>query len=303
MKKSPVYLCLLSFVLAWPVTRAFAADDAAKLPRNQRIDLIVVSEQSKTGADASQKSASSAPAVLLVDGGFIEAGDAIAGQTEPKADAVKSHIQDALQAANLSAVTDGSTASTIVVYTWGTLRPQYQPTVSGTHIAPNLKARLSLVAPWKTVADIEQEIVSHRVTNFSTGGFLTHPSWRDAMDFARDARYFVIFTAYPADATNAMQAVPLWRTTLSTQETSSSMDRAVYSLAGAAGKYLGKEMKSPENTYAALITSTPDAAKNSNAQVASGNSSQSDLVQQLVKRERDRASGEFGQKNDEKDVW
>lgn len=302
MKKSPLFLCLIGLLIQ-PVAVSFSADEAAKIPRNQRIDLLVVSQQSKSGAEADKKSSGAGPAVQLIDGGFIEAGDAIGGQTEPSSTVVKSHVMEAMHEANLSTATDAGAADTIVVYTWGTLRPQHQPTVSGTHIAPNFKARLSLVAPWKTVADIEQEIVTRRVTNFSTGSFLTHPTWRDAVDFARDGRYFVTFTAYPSNAANGADAVPLWRTTLSTQETSSSMDRAVYALAAGAGKYLGKDMKSPMNTYAALVGSNSDAKTASSSETTSATSSDSDLVKQLVKRERDRASGEFGQKNEEKDIW
>ncbi|HEU5078242.1 MAG TPA: hypothetical protein VFT72_03480 [Opitutaceae bacterium] len=308
MKNTPTYLALLAFSVFQPAAALFAADAAANLPRNQRIDMLVVAEQSKNGAELAKKSSDTKPTVFLVDGGYIEGGDPIAGEKPPSADTVKSNVLEALHNANFQQAPDAASASVILVYTWGTLRPQWQPTVSGSHIAPNLKARLSLVAPWKTVSDIEDDIVTRRVTNFSTGSFLMHPNWRDAIDFARDARYFVVFSAYESNITNGAEAAPLWRTTVSTQETSTSMHQGVASLAASAGEYLGKDMNSPKNTYAARVTLSPTSVSSTapaQADVAekASNANSSDVIKQLVKRERDRVSGEFGQKNEEKDVW
>jgi len=280
------------------------AADTARPAHERKIDIIVIAEQSKRGEELAKAVTSSPPTYAAYDAGYVEAGDPIAGEHPPSADVVADRVRQALDQAGFRNSSEEPAPTYVIIYSWGLLRPERRPDIGASRIDPNLKQRLSLVAPWHTVSDLEQEILTRRVTHLSPTFFVDRPSWRDAFDYAHDPRFFLIVTAFEGRNVNNT-STPLWRTTLSTQETRTSMAQAIPTLAAAGASYFGKDFNDPHYERPVVDVSAPAAASAATANMVARATAMmpSDGLRQLLKKEHDRASGEFGPRDDEKGVW
>lgn len=278
-----------------------AAPIAASAADMRTLVVAERSNQQKTPAADTGAPAS----VVVYDGGFIEAGDAIAGDKKPEPAVVASAFSQALQQANLQTAPEAAPGSLVLIYHWGVLRPRQGTRVLGTRIDPNFKARLSLVATAVTVRDLEQEMVTRRLTPVSSSTFFNRPAWRDALDFARDPRYFVVISAYDvATLKENAKAAPVWRVEVSTQETSTSMANAIPALAASGGKYLGKDLDRPETARAPRFAAGKQSKEGSSAEPANFSRTPDEpVIRDVMKREHDRAAGEFGPEIVEEGWW
>jgi hypothetical protein len=262
------------------------------------IRTLVVAERS-TGQKTPAANAGATASVSVYDGGFIEAGDSIAGDKKPDAAAVAAALSHALREANLEPSAHAAPGSLVLIYHWGVLRPRQGPHVVGTRLDPNFKARLALVATAKTVRDLEQDMVTRHIVPQSSAIYTNRPSWRDALDFARDPRYFVIISAYDvASLKENAKAAPVWRVEISTQETSNSMANAIPAMAASAGKYLGRDLDRPQTARAALyegVKASSGASGATSTEPADFSRTPDEpVIRAVMKREHDRAAGEFG---------
>jgi len=209
---------------------------------------LVVAETIPHDSPAAIGSASAIPS-LVIDGGYIEGGDPIAGDRAPTPMAVAAAVSSALRTHGFSIENGQATASPVQVltYHWGVLRRRHWRDISLSNLNSNLKARLSLVARYDTVRDLEQYLLADRAMHGASHAVLDQPTYLDARQNAEDPRYFVILTAYDLNALKNRQAVPLWRVKLSALENTGSMANVVPALAAASGPYLGQNLSRPES--------------------------------------------------------
>src|ERR1700691_1633192 len=107
---------------------------------SNNIDMLVVAE-TPNGGPSSQ---GTPVAYAAFDGGYIEAGDPIAGDTPPTADQVSQSLRSAL--ANQSFQAGGSSPSVVLTYHWGVLRIDHRQIRVPYGIKTNLEARIELVS-------------------------------------------------------------------------------------------------------------------------------------------------------------
>ena len=83
------------------------------------------------------------------------------------------------------------------------------------------------------------------------------------------------------------------------------MAQAIPTLAAAGASYFGKDFNDPHYERPVLDVSAPAAASAATANTVARATAvmPSDGLRQLLKKEHDRASGEFGPRDDEKGVW
>jgi hypothetical protein len=222
----------------------------------------------------------SSPSYALYDGGFIEGGDSIAGETPPAPDAVRRAVAQAAQTAGFTAAADKGAADMLLIYHWGGLRPDSTPRARSFHIEPNLRARIALVASARTLRKAEDFFRGPRPP-------YVEPDLRDAFELSHDASYFVIVSAYESSALARHEEKPLWRVRVSSLTNAGSMAEVVPALASAAGPYLARDLARP--THIKLST-TPVVAPATSA--AAPVAEPDDFVRSLARHEHEVFSGE-----------
>ena len=107
---------------------------------SDNFEMLVVAETAK---DAPQ--AQTGPiAYSAIDGGYIEAGDPIVGDTPPTADRVRQALFDALKEQGFEA--NRTAPAVLLTYYWGVLRIDHQEIRLPYGIKSNLNARIRLVS-------------------------------------------------------------------------------------------------------------------------------------------------------------
>jgi hypothetical protein len=291
---------LLSAALALPLHAANNADNK----KEHTFLGLVVAEQ--PGRDSASTIGSSSPTPSLVfDGGYIEGGDPIAGEHPPTPQAVAAGVSAALQSRNFTVENGQSGASPAVVltYHWGTLRRRRQHDISLSNLNSNLKARLSLVARYDTVRDLEQYILADRASHGSSHIVLNQPTYRDARQYAQDPRYFVILTAYDFNALKNQQIKPVWRVKMSALDTSGAMSEVVPALAEASGPYLGQNLPRVESVRVPEHAAAPAGNETSSFALTadSANGLDQKFLEQVLKHEHTEFLGDDQTSWDEAD--
>ncbi len=205
------------------------------------IDLLAVAEQTDAGAKLVPATPERPAYYVAFDAGYLEAGDPIAGLKPPVAAEVGQALRNALDTAGYQEATAQDAPSLVLVYHYGSLRPgrdAVSPRVS-MRIGANLRARLSLVAP-KEWAERAQDYILY--SGISANHHVL-PHVRDTMDFAQDARYFIMVSAYDYGDFTRQTPTLLWSAKLSALDTSGDMDEVVPALAGASGPFLGRNFR------------------------------------------------------------
>jgi hypothetical protein len=232
----------------------------------------------------------------LVDGGYIEAGDPIAGDEPPSAASVRQELIDALGQKGFQI---GASPSVVLAYYWGVLRIDHHAVRLPYGINANQDARIKLVSTEETGAEVENHILGEKQgggqdLDASSPAILVGPL-DTILQNARKARYFVVVSAYQNnDAGDHQKPKLLWRVKLSAQETSGSMDEVIPALIAKGASYFGKDIQDPkivQNTLMKSVTPSSSSQSSSNQNAMADNGSSSPAVNALIKQERVQISG------------
>ena len=190
-----------------------------------------------------------------IDGGYIEAGDPIVGDTPPTADRVRQALFDALKSQGFDA--NRTSPSVLLTYYWGVLRTDREQIRLAYGVKSNLNARIHLVSTEQLGAEVENHILGRQKAsgtdmNASSPPWLVGPT-ETVVQMARQPRIFVIVSAFDYQALSQQHDVkPLWRLKLSAQETSGDMDQVIPSLIAVGAPYFGKNLQDPKIVQATL---------------------------------------------------
>jgi hypothetical protein len=258
---------------------------------SDNFEMLVVAETVK-GAPQAQ----SAPlAYSAIDGGYIEAGDPIVGDTPPTADRVRQALFDAFKAQGFEA--NRTSPSVLLTYYWGVLRPDREQIRLQYGVKSNLDARIRLVSTEELGGEVENHILGRQKAdgtnmNYSSPPLLVGPT-ESVVQNARRPRIFVIISAFDYASLSQQHSIkPLWRVKLSALETSGDMDQVIPSLIATGSPYFGKDVPEPRVVQAALTTSSgKDSTPASLLQPAPEANLDSQLVGTLLNQERIEFSG------------
>ena len=257
---------------------------------SDKIDMLVVAEQMQP-APAQQGTTT----YVAFDGGYIEAGDPIAGDEAPTPAQVSEALQSALAANGFQAAS--GTPSLFITYHWGVLRVDHLQIKPPYQIKANLKARIELVSTQQLGAEVENHILGREKgygmdSSASAPPILVGPLETVRQD-ARQARIFIVVTAYDYQALTHNETKLVWQTKLSTLETSGDMDTVIPSLIAGGGPYFGKSIQNMRDVYIPGLRNPPQAVATSYAP-PSPESLQLDkgYIHHLLKQEHTKISGE-----------
>ena len=233
MKLPPVPTCLLlGAALCAPAYASLFSDN---------FEALVVAERAKGVPDTQ----GSATGYTALEGGYIEAGDPIAGENPPSADQVRTSLRSALAAGGFQEAGGGSALA--VTYFWGVLRPDREQIRTPYSVNTNLQARIELVSTEMTGAEVNNHILGRKKgvgenPEAASPPILVGPT-ETALQNARRSRYFVIVTAFDyASIGPGRTPKLLWQVKASAIEASGSMSEVIPALLGTASAYMGKTL-------------------------------------------------------------
>jgi hypothetical protein len=262
---------------------------------SNNIDMLVVAE-TPNGSPSPQGGPVS---YALFDGGYIEAGDPIAGDTAPSADQVSQSLRAAL--ANQGFQAAASSPSVIVTYNWGVLRIDHRQIRVPYGIKSNLEARIELVSTQQLGAEVENHILlrekSGQINPDAASPLVLVGPAENVAEESRQPRIFVIVSAYDYQGLLHREAKLLWRVKLSTREQSGEMDEVIPALIAGGAPYFGRNL---ENVKTVEVTPGPAPQRSgATGTVATPDSLHLDgqFINSLLKREHDNFSGGTGNFN------
>jgi len=257
---------------------------------SDNFEMLVIAEQMQ--APASQDTPTP---LIAIDGGYVEAGDPIAGDNPPSPDQISQALQSAL--ANNGFRASPGTPAVVVTYHWGVLRVDHRQIKTPYGIKSNLMARIELVSTEQLGAEVENHILGREKgggmnEDASAPRLLVGPLETIRQD-SRQPRIFVVVSAYDYQGLIHREAKLVWRTKLSALETSGSMDTVIPALIAAGGPYFGKNFSSMKEIEVTPSKTAPAASENANFR-PSPESYQLDkqFIDGLLKQEHAKVSGE-----------
>jgi len=239
----------LAFGLAAACAAGFGTRATAGVFSNN-VDMLVVAEQMQAAPAAQGNPVT----YVAIDGGYIEAGDPIAGEGPPTADQVSQSLNAALASNGFRAVQ--GTPDIVVTYHWGILRIDRTQIRVPYGIKTNLRARIELVSTEKLGAEVENHILL-REKGTGSNDSVSSPAilagqLETVVQDSKYPRYFVVVSAYDYQALVHHEARLLWRTKLSALETEGSMDEVIPTLIANGGPYFGKNLTDLKDLTASL---------------------------------------------------
>jgi hypothetical protein len=257
---------------------------------SDNFEMLVVAETAK---DAPQQSG---PLTYsAIDGGYIEAGDPIVGDTPPTADRVRQALFDAMRAQGFEANRTGP--SVLLTYYWGVLRPDRQEIRMPYGVKSNLNARLRLVSTEELGAEVENHILGRQKAdgmnmNVSSPPLLIGPT-SSVVQNARRPRIFIIVSAFDYQSLAQQHEIKaLWRVKLSAQETSGDMDEVIPSMVATGAPFFGKNVQEPRIVEATLAPKSGQGGTSASLlQPAPETNLDRRLVESLLNQERIQFSG------------
>jgi hypothetical protein len=302
MKTLLVSFSVLGLLAFQSASMMAQADSAGQAPPGggRQIDMVAVAEQTNQGVMVTPPTADQPTFYVAYDGGYIEAGDPIAGEKPPTPAVIGQTLRKVLAARGYQPATAPGTASLLLVYHWGSINKEAFAIPSFNRIRPNLKARIYLVAPTRTAATLENYLLSRKAApnlneSAPVPGFLS-PQLRDVLSLAQDDRYFVVVSAYDYAALGRREPTLLWRAKMSARSVSGAMYKVLPALIAGGGRFLGHNLpkarffKTPlypfGETAATAETSEPLPAPAVAGQLDAA------FISSLVKQEHDHFSGE-----------
>lgn len=243
--------------------------------------MTVIAERA---ADAGQSNLAAGQTLTYVahDGGYIGAGDPVAGERPPSPDLVRHQLAAALAGAGYAPALPPATPGVLITYHWGVIRHDRTHIRRPYHIDPNLRARIALVASARTVKRAENYFVGPPPP-------YVQPDLSDAFDLSRDPRYFVIVSAYRRDAPGNSDPMQLWRVRLSAQVNAGAMDTVISSLITAGTPFFGQDRSDPEHVKIPVVEPAAAASPDKTPRLTENSEP---WVQELTRREHDEFAGE-----------
>ena len=181
---------------------------------------------------------------FLVNGGYHEAGELVAGEKPPAAEKVEAMVQKALSAAHYIDIhlqKNPKELDYLIVYYWGYMNPKTQDTDSDDvdsddgNVSPTVNmngaAMISLVA-----GDSINRMTPNTI------------AWDDVMQAAEDDRYFVFIAAYSPAAyfKNNRERKLLWRAQMSPPSDGVTFEKSIKVMVDSSVNYLGRETDRPQ---------------------------------------------------------
>jgi hypothetical protein len=260
---------------------------------SNNIDMLVVAE-TPNGAAMPQGAPLSYAAF---DGGYIEAGDPIAGDTAPTPDQVSQSLRAALANQGYQA---SSSPSVVIIYHWGVLRIDRRQIRVPYGIKSNQEARIELVSTRQLGAEVENSVLLREKSgqmnpDAASTRILGGPA-QTVVEDSRQPRIFVIVSAYDYQDLAHRDAKLLWRVKLSAREQSGEMDEVIPALIAGGAPYFGRNLDSVKT-----VEVTPGPVPQATATNASYTPDMlrldSQFLNGLIKGEHDSFSGNVGRFN------
>lgn len=243
-----------------------------------RTDLIVVAEQTGPGIRLTRPTPEHPVYYIAYDAGYIEAGPPIGGLKPPAPAVIGRTLRTALDSEGYRATTAETVPSLVLVYHWGYIRP-------GPHIRFIWEGRLDLVAP---------EIRAHLSEEFLVDGLMANHGLpppdqhlHDTGEPVRDARYFVIVSAYDYADLARQKTTLLWRVKLSASENSGALDEILPALAGGGGPFFARSFDSRLSIAAQRLARTDGGTAGGPPAADPPGSADAGLIGSLMKHVRD----------------
>ena len=282
----------------WPSLSLAALLTAGLCPQSNaglftdNFESTVVAERAKDGPPESKDPVS----YVAFDGGYIEAGDPIAGDRPPTADQVRQELRTALEAQGFQA--GQGTPSLVLAYYWGVLRVDRTQIRVPFGIKTNLRARIALISTEMQGAEVENHILgrekgSNMDMNASSPTRLVGPLETVAQN-SKLPRIFIVVSAYDyRSLSERHEAKLVWRVKLSAQESSGEMYEVIPPLIAAGGPFFGKDLSDSRFVKTSLSKAPPvSGAEASNVQPSPGSYNlDGPFIQAILKRERAKVSG------------
>jgi hypothetical protein len=266
--------------------------------QGRSMDAVVVAEQTDHGALLAPPAADRPAFYIAYDGGYIEAGDPIAGEKPPTAAVIGQTLRQTLAAQGYQPAPAPGAASLLLVYHWGTINKDTIAIPRFTKIKPNLKARIYLVASTRKAATLENFLLSRKSAPIANAwapvpGFLT-ADIEDVLNRAQDDLYFVIVSAYDLAAIGRREPTLLWRVKLSARSVAGDMNTVLPALIRTGGPFFGRNLPDARTLRTEPAPDATGAAAGSEAAMpaAVAGSLDAAFVSHLVKQEHDLFSGE-----------
>ena len=258
---------------------------------SNNIDMLVVAE-APNGPVSQQGPLSFA----AFDGGYIEAGDPIAGDVAPTPAQVGQSLRAALVNEGFQA---GASPSVVITYHWGVLRIDRRQIRVPYGIKTNLEARIELVSTHQLGAEVENHILLREKSGQMNQDAASTPMMvgpaETASEAARQPRTFVIVSAYDYQGLLHREAKLLWRVKLSAREQSGEMDEVIPALIAGGAPYFGRNLDNVKT-----VEVTPQGVpqgQEAPAVTADTLHLDADFLNGLLKSEHDNFSGGSGKFN------
>lgn len=189
---------------------------------------------------------------VAFDGGYIEAGNPIAGEKPPKPSVVANALFHALASQHYEQATSAHPPSLVIIYHWGLLRRDTYQIRNIFQIQPNLRARIYLVAPTKYAKRMVEDIMDRRQPG-PVHIPIIDPEEITLLQLAHDNRYFVIVSAYDYQSVVNGKARLVWRAKLSTLSVGASMSQALPALLRGGASYFGRNFAKPQTVNEPIV--------------------------------------------------
>jgi hypothetical protein len=213
--------------------------------------MLVVAEQMQAAPSVQGNPVS----YVAFDGGYIEAGDPIAGEGPPSADQVSQALNAALASQGFRSAQ--GTPDVVLTYHWGILRIDHTQIRVPYGIKTNLRARIELVSTEKLGAEVENHILLREKGNGSNDSVssprILAGQLETVVQDSKYPRYFVVVSAYDYQALAHHEARLLWRTKLSALETEGPMDEVIPTLIANGAPYFGKNLTDLKDVTASMV--------------------------------------------------
>jgi len=280
----------------------FAASlQLAPAVRARSIDMIAVAEQTNKGAQVQPPIVDNPAFYVAYDGGYIEAGDPIAGEHPPTAAVVGQALRQALATQGYQPAPGGVGPSLLLIYHWGSINKDTIEIPRVNKIKPGLRARIYLVGSTRDAAMLENFLLARKSAPIANDwapvpGFLTG-HLPDILGLANDDRYFVVVSAYDYAAITRREPALLWRLKLSARSVSGGMNEVLPALINGGASLCGRNLAEAEYLKVPLNPVAGGAAANAPAPMppppaATASQPDAGFVDKLVKQEHGLFSGE-----------
>jgi hypothetical protein len=234
------------------------------LQRNPRLHISVLTELTAEGKAVTAPDPAHPAYYAAWDGGLVEAGDIVAGETPPRKERLEEVMRRALAASGYLPATAEHPPTIVIHYRWGSYNhltslppaeaaatsqePDNQPVSASVDVPPgddlddpavrkNLIARAALVGGVDFARGLIKAADQRLIDQFR----LQDSRNDDLVELALGDLYFVIAVGYDAAEARQGKARRLWTTKISTNSQGVAMDEALPALVTTGRKIFGHE--------------------------------------------------------------